>query len=362
MNNTITKTIIGIVTVISGGAYVPIIPSELNPGLSEYPAVRAYQYPAGSDRSDYRFVATTTKKGDTTILQKVGMLPDSDFVDEDGNGLISVAVFTDKKGQNVYKKILDTQYTEMGKYNGSEKNPTATELVTIFESFLPTPADAAIAFSASSTGWVAAATSLTYSHTNAGSDRALAVGIYHFNGSGNVSGVTYNGVSMTQLGTVVADGSGGDVYLYGIANPATGANNIVISESASMQIFATSVSYTGVDQSTPFPDVAISSSVAGTTFSISTTNVTVDQSWVIMTGRSPSRVPAASAGTYLRKTNAVSGDAAWVLDSNGGRSTGANTLDYTYSPSATSYYVIANMAPAAAAPSITPNQNFILFE
>ena len=109
-------------------------------------------------------------------------------------------------------------------------------------------AEGAIAVDATASGWVASASSLTYAHTVTGSDPTLIVGIYHFNGSGEVTGVTYNGASMTYLGGRVADGTNGDVYLYGKAGVSTGANNVVITEGASQQIFGTSASYTGTNQ------------------------------------------------------------------------------------------------------------------
>lgn len=354
MNSTITKITIGLVTLVSGGAYIPIIPTDLESGLSLYPAMRGYQYEAGSDRTYYKQVASTTAEGvEITVLENRGPLADADFEDEDSNGVISVAVFTDNQGNDVYKKITDEEYRLMGIVGGAQNNPKETEMVSLFEAYTPV-VDAAIAVDTTASGWVASASSLTYAHTVTGSDPTLIVGIYHFNGSGEVTGVTYNGAAMTLLGNLVADGTNGDVYLYGKASVSTGANNIVISEGATQQIFGTSASYTGTNQTTPFPDAALTGSPSGTTFSISTTNTTVDQSWVVMTGRSPSRVPSASAGSFLRKTNAVSGDAAWLVDSNGARSTGANTLNYTYSPSQTTYYVIANIAPTSgAAPEAT---------
>jgi hypothetical protein len=195
------------------------------------------------------------------------------------------------------------------------------------------------------------ATSLTYSHTCSGSSRYLIVGWYEFTNSRTVSSVKYAGADMTLIGEQTADGSGGYVRQYGLANPASGANNIVITLSGTNQIFATSASYTGVDQTTPNPNSSTTGSVTGTGFNVSSPSVTVDQSWIAMHGRSPSRVPTADSFTVVRQTNGTSGDAGWLLDSDAGRNTGSNTLNFSYSPSATSYYVITNIAPSTGGSS-----------
>jgi hypothetical protein len=335
MNNTLTKIAIGFVTIVSGGAYVPIIPSNLEAGLSGLPDMRGYQYEVGSDRTIYKDV-------DGEFVAN-GMSPDADFEDDDKNGLISVAVYTDRKGQDVYKKITDAEYAKMGEENGALHNPKKTELISIFDSITP-KAEAAIAIDATSQGY-ANATSLTFSHTTTGSDRLLMVQLWTFPSGDTVSGITYNSTSLTKKGTRSAD-AGGYTNQWSLVAPATGANNIVVSMSSS-QMFVTAASYTGVDQTTPHPDATVTGSLAGTALSISTTDVTVDQSWLVMAGRSPSRIPSASAGTFQRKLNGTSGDAGWTLDSDGGRSTGANTLDFTYAPSQTTYYVMTNIAPAS---------------
>lgn len=364
MKDTLTKITLGIITVVSGGAYVPVIPSDLDAGLTQYPTMRGYQYVAGSDRTDFRYVATTTAKGvATTSKVSFGPLPDADFTDEDGNGVISVAVYRDRKGQDVYKKITDAEYKLMGDVGGAQNNPKKTELITVFEALAPAivpVAEAAIAIDATSTGFLSSGTSLTFSHTITGTNPALLCGVFSFAGGDALTSIKYNGNLVAQKGSQAAD-AGGRQYLHGYAATTTGANNVVVTYSTSVQIFATCASYTGVDPTTPFPDAAITSIKTGTTISLPATSVTVDQSWLVASGRSPSKAPTASAGTIVRKLNPTSGDAAWVLDSNGPRSTGANSLDYTQSGSVNNYNTIIAIAPAASAPSITPNQNIILF-
>lgn len=338
--NTLTKITLGLVTVISGGAYVPIIPTDLEAGLAEVPAMRGYQYIAGSDRTDWRLI-----NGE---MVNMGMLPDADFVDEDNNGVISVGTFTDRKGQNVYAKIPDTQYAQMGEKNGSMYNPTKTELIPLFDTFIaPIAVDAAIAVDATSEGY-ANSTSVTIAHTVTGTDTAIVVSLWTFPNGDVATGITYNAEALSKRGTIATDATGYQ-NIWGASGADTGTHNIVVLASPSSQLFVTAASYTGVDQTTPFPTTAVTGSSAGTSFTASITT-TVDQSWLALGGRSPSRNPTAGANTIVRKLNGTSGDAGWLLDSDGARSTGSNSLAWSYSPSATSYWVLIDIAPTSAVP------------
>lgn len=98
----------------------------------------------------------------------------------------------------------------------------------------------AIAFDASSKLAWSTASTYTWSHTCSGANRILIVGIF---GSGAVSTVKYNGVSMT---LAKSHSFFGIVYLYYLLAPATGTNTIevVMTTSALRPMHASS--YTGV--------------------------------------------------------------------------------------------------------------------
>src|SRR5450759_1005997 len=112
-------------------------------------------------------------------------------------------------------------------------------------------------------------TSLTWSHTcSAGDKRFLIVFMRGGNGEGDkVTGVTYNGISMTKLASTVTVPTANQVISgYYLANPASGAHNVVISLSSGY-LAAASMSYTGVKQS-GLPDsinTATASAGTGTT-------------------------------------------------------------------------------------------------
>lgn len=104
----------------------------------------------------------------------------------------------------------------------------------------------AIAFDANAMGGVAnPGTSLTWSHTCTGSHRMLFVAAFGpTSGANAITGVTYAGVAMT-LVTTVRTPSNTLTYVFALANPASGANNVVVSASSSVLIGGTSNSYTG---------------------------------------------------------------------------------------------------------------------
>lgn len=98
-------------------------------------------------------------------------------------------------------------------------------------------------------------TSYTFSHTvSSGSNRILLVTVGHL--SGSISGVTWNGQSLTQYANVSFDTPLGILATYYLINPDSGTHDIVVELAGQMIYEGGSMSiatdYTGVDQSTPF--------------------------------------------------------------------------------------------------------------
>ena len=206
----------------------------------------------------------------------------------------------------------------------------------------------AIAIDATSEGFESGGTTVTVSHTITGSDTFLWFSTFKFGGGDSVTGVTWNGTSMTQIGKITSDASG-FTYGYAIATSDTGTHDVVATSSSSVQWFVTNASYTGVDQTTPNPDTVNNSSATADSFSESVTT-SVDNSWLVIAGRTPGKAPTAGSETIVRKLNATSGDAGWTLDSDGARTpAGSEALAWSYSGSSTSYWVMSSIAPAVAA-------------
>ncbi|CAB4132650.1 hypothetical protein UFOVP253_46 [uncultured Caudovirales phage] len=105
--------------------------------------------------------------------------------------------------------------------------------------------------STSSNSGGAAAASLTWSHTMAvGSGGILVVAPSYANPSaGLITGITYNGVTLTKIDSSIANlgvGTGRGVELWYLLSPATGANNIVVTASgATAPLNGGAISLTG---------------------------------------------------------------------------------------------------------------------
>jgi hypothetical protein len=172
----------------------------------------------------------------------------------------------------------------------------------------------AIAFDASTDGNFTSGTSRTFSHTCTGSDRILFVQAIINTNSDIVTGVTYNGVSMTQVATV-SPNANRRIYLYYLIGPNTGANNVVITTSVSAAIGGNAASYTGVAQSGTIIDV--STTATDTSSPVDTTlTTTVDNCWAILLTTTDSTTAfTASTNSTFRRANTTYVDGR-IFDSN----------------------------------------------
>lgn len=110
----------------------------------------------------------------------------------------------------------------------------------------------AIAFDAGTNG-ASGSSPLTFSHTVTGSDPILLVGV-EINGTTSVSGITYNGVALTKINSIV---NGVFTHeLWYLSDPATGANDVVVTTTGAVTLLnASAVSYTGASNpSSAIPD------------------------------------------------------------------------------------------------------------
>ena len=140
-------------------------------------------------------------------------------------------------------------------------------------------------------------TSLTFSHTCTGTDRILFV--YSFARNDVTTGVTYNGVSMTQTGATITSGTD-RFQLWYLINPASGTNSVVITGGASTSlVIGCSQSYTGADQSTQ-PDAVTTNVAVSTALTTSLTTIT-DNAWDILFARAIGNgITSAGTGTTQR--------------------------------------------------------------
>ncbi|MCW4004630.1 MAG: hypothetical protein NWE95_12040 [Candidatus Bathyarchaeota archaeon] len=100
--------------------------------------------------------------------------------------------------------------------------------------------------------------SISWTHTtSAGSDRILLVAIDIFRASGGspttITSITYGGTALTPLATAVYDSNPRvRSYVYYLLNPASGTRTISVNFASSTYAVGGSITYTNVDQTTPF--------------------------------------------------------------------------------------------------------------
>lgn len=188
-----------------------------------------------------------------------------------------------------------------------------------------------------------ATTSGTLAFTCTGSDRLLLVTTANEGGANDVTGVTYNGVALTEIGTAVQKGSTGRyLRLWGLLNPASGANNVVVSRTTgAADMWCLVASYTGVKQS-GLPDANTTQQFTATTVTTSLTTI-ADNCWTILIGYGD-RAQTASTGSTFRQNN-TSG-AYQLYDSNAAITpAGSTSMSWTQADSTASCTAMISIAP-----------------
>jgi hypothetical protein len=206
----------------------------------------------------------------------------------------------------------------------------------------------AIAFDATTNGGLAnPGTSLTFSHTVTGSNPILFVNVVGSNSTDNITGATYNGVSMSLVGKIQTFTERW-VYLFVLVGPATGANNVVVSSSPADVIAPDATSYTGAAQSGQ-PDAFSTKSSSGGLFTDAVTVVAAN-CWIVWSVRSDQsgQAPFSGAVTTQRQSSLN----VYYADSNGTVGTGSQSSTYGTSDGNWGG-VMASFAPAVAV-SIPP--------
>lgn len=214
----------------------------------------------------------------------------------------------------------------------------------------------AIAIDATSTG-SASATSVTVSHTCTGSDRILLVGVWAQINSDVVTGVTYAGTAMTLVNSVI-NASTEAVYLFILVNPASGANNIVMSKTGIDLGYVLGVSYTGAKQSAQ-PDASVTGSAASATSLTTTLTTVADNSWTILMMKANNGTNDPGTGTTLR-LDGPNNDQTGIYDSNAAITpAGSSSLQTTAGTNRAWAHCMASFSPAVAVVTL-PSSNLLL--
>jgi len=200
------------------------------------------------------------------------------------------------------------------------------------------------------------ASTRTQSHTTSGSDRYLLIHLF-ISTSATPTTITYDGVSLTLLATNLMTGAAAGQYIrtYGLVNPASGANNAVITFSGSPGAYASIVSYTGVDQTTPTDGATNNGSTSTTSLTTSLTT-TKDNCWLAGYAYHNGTVVAGTATTLRGASVTVLAS----MDSGGAKSpAGSHSLNTTRSPADFAGHTMVALAPVASAP--TNNAGFMVW-
>ena len=200
----------------------------------------------------------------------------------------------------------------------------------------------AIAFDAVSSGGNGG-TSQTFSHTCTGTNRLLFVGGFNQEASSTITGVTYDGVAMTEIDS--SSQTNNSVSLWYLIAPSTGASDVVITRSSSTNaLVGVGVSYTGCLQSGVPDSDNTGGSSSGSSLTISTTTVE-DNCWITGIFRNEAGVNSAGANTTMRNASSIA-----MGDTNADQSpAGAHSIGATWSGSVRNVGVVASFAPAPAA-------------
>ena len=202
----------------------------------------------------------------------------------------------------------------------------------------------AITFDASSeTDKTGYNTTHNQNHTCTGSDLILLVGVCVFDSPYDVvTGITYNGVSMTQVSKKFHTGGRG-TYLYVLTGPATGTNTVSISTSSSVRVGIDIVSFTGAAQSgqpESFSNQEVTSSTKTMTLTVST-----DQS-ILVCSEFTNRTSSAGANTTVVGFNNNNNTFSYSTSPVG---TGSKSLVLNQSDSTWAVQAFAVITPVATA-------------
>ena len=205
----------------------------------------------------------------------------------------------------------------------------------------------AIAFDAAHVDNTQSSSPYTHTHTASGSNRFVVVGIGYTASSQTITGVTYDGVAMTQRVSSAGDSASAyDHQFWTLKNPNTTANaNVTVTWTGGGNAFFYIASYTGVvgdyDTSTHGPSAS----------SPLTLTLTTGQSncWTIMMCSDAGSLPSAGAGTTNRGTDA----ATWLFGDSNAAVSGSTSLQGTWTGGGGGAGVMLSFSPTSASTSHT---------
>ncbi len=215
----------------------------------------------------------------------------------------------------------------------------------------------AIALDAVSSGGAATKT-VTVSHTCAAN--AVLVVSFAVKNRGSVSPTcTYNGVSMTRLTLQVINLV--EIAVFYLANPASGANNIVATDPTSADAVAVSAaSYTGIGNATP--EVTNGNTASSATSVTGSLTTLADNAWVIMGVGTGATQSAGTGATQRAQGNSTTAIFSGLYDNNGPKHpAGAVSEQVTFSSTDAAYTILSfkPTVPVTVTDSVSTTEKII---
>lgn len=191
-----------------------------------------------------------------------------------------------------------------------------------------------------------ATSSLTISYTTSGSDRLIASSAVANGPSYTTTGVTYNSVALTKINER-RDSAGPIQGLWYLVNPASGTNNLIITDSGSATAGGC-ISFTGAHQTNPLDASSLTTESSTTSYSCSVTTVAANCMLVCTsrTGNGSTLTGGTNTSIALQpEVTYFGGGAIWY--STATVSPGSNTLNVTSASQLFGGGTLASFAPMA---------------
>lgn len=184
----------------------------------------------------------------------------------------------------------------------------------------------------------------TQAHTSSGSD--IVVLSYVLDNSNLVTGATYNGVAMTQLGVVTPSGVI-KLRAFGLANAPAGSHNVVVTSSSSNTVRLGSVSYNGCSSTQPDAVTTNGPTSAASPFTTTLTTVAAN-CWTVLFADGVNAITAGTGSTFRLNDSGTDGRFTALYDSNGALSTGSHSMSVTHTGTSVNTAIMLSLAPFVA--------------
>ncbi len=252
-----------------------------------------------------------------------------------------------------YGSTFDTTQVSNGSHSFSAKaydasgNSAASTATVTVSNTASTTTPSMVASSSGDTGSGSAASLLVgHSIPNTGAGRYLVVGVaWKASTAPNLSGVSYAGTAMKQLGPTISPDPTMRLALFGLPSPAVGSGDVSVALSGNAGIVVSARTFTGVD---PGPLAAVTANGKSSTISVgvpaSPSHLVVD--WAVHFGDAATAVAAAGQTEDVNRATTSTGFDLRGLASHKNGTTSTSAMSWKLSLSKAWATIAVPLAPA----------------